>query len=177
MEKQESSKSMTRRSAVKALAVSPVALLMLAGCGKEGKTAKAAATAPAPKVDYELEVVSSQVFLEPRYNPSSQPEEDLLLVRFDVKNVSDDDLTVQSCWVNAYQDGIKLKMSQPGSLVGMSYDDYKESEQEWFAPGYTHEMCTVYELRDRTTPVVLRSGNINEGSGPKTKFEHTIEIA
>lgn len=192
MEKQESSKGMTRRSAVKALAVSPVALLMLAGCSKGDSGANSAVSASSAgqssaisagsasvseagkaksKAEYELELVDAKVFRGTKQFSQSDPV-DLLLITFDMKNVSERDLYSFSPQydLDAYQNGVKLRMSSDYESVGMTSEDFHGVQ---FAPGYIQKAYALYELRDGTTPVELKNG-----SGlPTVVFEKTINVA
>ena len=143
--KQESSKSMTRRSAVKALAASPVALLMLAGCSKGDSGANSAVSASSAgqssaisagsasaseadkaksKAEYELELVDAKVFRETKRSPSSNPV-DLLLLTFNMKNVSEYDQSSSRprYSLNAYQNGVKLKDSLDYESAGLTEED------------------------------------------------------
>ena len=192
MEKQKSSKGMSRRNAVKALAVSPVALLMLAGCSKGDSGANSAVSASSAgqssassaesasvseagkaksKADYELELVDARVFRETKRSPSSNPV-DLLLLTFDMKNVSEYDQSSSRprYSLNAYQNGVKLKDSLDYESAGLTEEDIFGVS---FAPGYSQKAYALYELRDGSTPVEIKS----DGNSTSVSFEKTVNIA
>ena len=151
-------KVVNRRQALKTIAATPMLFSGLTGC---------------VKVDFKLKVISASVYLDEQAVPYETPQ-DLLLVKFDMKNVSDHDLSSGYVRViGAYQNGIRLEQSDNYRAVGLTKEDYWDGESEQFASGYSHEAYAIYRLRDRIAQVDLKS----DSNDRQVQFRHSIQIA